>query len=288
VRVCFTCCSRFVFLSLTLALAACAGAHGELARSAAGDGLAVTQVEGLGFVHAVARRDSEAARGPLHIYIEGDGRPWLRGRRIARDPTPDALLMLELMRLDPRPGIYLGRPCYHGHSEDAACRREHWSSERYSAAIVDSMIAALDRVAGGGRPLVLIGHSGGGTLAMLMAARMPRVAAVVTLAGNLDPDAWTAWHGYSPLSGSLNPTRLPPLPPRIRQIHIAAGRDSNVPALLIETAAAHQPASEFLLFPQQAHTCCWSALWPRILSMLDDGPINQSAATPARPALRIS
>jgi pimeloyl-ACP methyl ester carboxylesterase len=270
VRACSTCCKPVFVFALALSVAACATVRTDLDRIAADNGLELTQVEGRGFSHAIAWREFPGNGGVVHVYIEGDGRPWLRGRRIARDPTPDELLMLELMTLDRNPAVYLGRPCYHGHSEDASCRRELWAGERYSRAIVDSMIAALERLLDEGRPLVLIGHSGGGTLAMLMAASMPRVSAVITLAGNLDPDAWTAWHGYSPLTGSLNPTRLPPLSPRIRQIHVAAGRDSNIPAALIETASAHQAGSEYLLFAQQSHACCWAPLWPGILSRLDD------------------
>ena len=53
--------------------------------------------------------------------------------------------------------------------------------------------------------LVLIGYSGGGVLAMLLAEQFPATQAVVTVAGNLDTDAWAIEHGYSPLRGSLNP-----------------------------------------------------------------------------------
>ena len=50
--------------------------------------------------------------------------------------------------------------------------------------------------------VVLIGYSGGGTLAWLMASRIPETTRVVTIAANLDIDEWTRIHGDSPLSGS--------------------------------------------------------------------------------------
>ncbi len=65
---------------------------------------------------------------------------------------------------------------------------------------------------------------------MLVAARMEQVRQVVTIAANLDIDAWAEHSGYSRLRGSLNPATQPPLPTHIQQIHLAGGRDLRVPA----------------------------------------------------------
>ena len=40
---------------------------------------------------------------------------------------------------------------------------------------------------------------------MLLAERLEMTQAVVTIAANLDTDAWTELHGFSALEGSLNP-----------------------------------------------------------------------------------
>jgi pimeloyl-ACP methyl ester carboxylesterase len=50
------------------------------------------------------------------------------------------------------------------------------------------MQAALERILASGHfdGVVLIGYSGGGTLAMLLAARVPETRGVITIAGNLD------------------------------------------------------------------------------------------------------
>ena len=50
----------------------------------------------------------------LHVYIEGDGEPFMRNRYISPDPTSKQGLMLSLMALDPAPSVLIGRPCYHG------------------------------------------------------------------------------------------------------------------------------------------------------------------------------
>jgi pimeloyl-ACP methyl ester carboxylesterase len=112
---------------------------------------------------------------------------------------------------------------------------------------------------------VLIGYSGGGALAMLVAERVANVSAVVTIAGNLDTEAWTRLHAYSPLSGSLNPARRAPLPSRIAQLHLTGGKDKNVPVALIEPVVRRQPHAELRVYDDADHGCCWAREWPRVL-----------------------
>lgn len=265
--------NRCLFFTLGLIAiltgAGCAAAV-KADRYAATQGFARTLVEGAGFRHVVYA-NSRAARpdAPLNVYIEGDGAPWIMRRFVAKNPTSGKTLMLRLMALDPAPAVYLGRPCYFGLHEDPGCDKKYWSSHRYSAAVVDSMAAALDRLAPG-REVNLLGHSGGGALAVLLAARAPqvKVKAVVTLAGNLDTDAWVRKHGYEPLSGSLNPRLQARLPPGIAQFHAAGGRDKNVAPEFIESFARTRPGAVFRLYPGQSHACCWDSVWPEILAIL--------------------
>jgi pimeloyl-ACP methyl ester carboxylesterase len=174
------------------------------------------------------------------------------------------------MALDPTPAVYLGRPCYHGLAGTAPCAPGWWTSERYGESVVDSMAAALRPIiAERGHPRIAwFGHSGGGTLAVLLAERFPETVAVVTIAGNLDIDAWADLHGYDRLTGSLNPVSRPPLPANVRQRHYAGGRDRVVPADLIEEAAADGNA-EVIVIDAYEHVCCWEDLWPEILADLD-------------------
>lgn len=237
-------------------------------RYAAARGFARTLVEGAGFRHVVYGNSWAAEPGvPLNVYIEGDGAPWVLRRFVAKNPTSGETLMLRLMAGDPAPAVYLGRPCYFGLHEDPGCDKKYWSSHRYSSAVVDSMAAALDRLAPG-REVNLFGHSGGGALAVLLAARaqQAQVKSVVTLAGNLDTDAWIRKHRYEPLAGSLNPLLQPPLSPGIVQFHAAGGRDKNVAPEFIESFARVQPGATFRLYPGQSHACCWGRVWREILA----------------------
>jgi hypothetical protein len=115
----------------------------------------------------VYRRKARAGQsGALHVYIEGDGRPFLEPTTVAFDPTPRDPLMLRLMALDPAPSVYLGRPCYFGLDHDRGCNPAYWTVRRFAPEVVDSLAAALrsEAARSAARSIELYGHSGGGTL----------------------------------------------------------------------------------------------------------------------------
>ena len=252
--------------------------------------LAADRVERLARNAGFQRRIVEAGRFPVvvylkpaaratqrvHVYIEGDGSPWIRHRWVARDPTPRNPLALKLMRLDSNASLYLGRPCYHGLHDMPPCEPRFWTSGRYSESVVESMAIALNALLAelSMDEAVLIGHSGGGTLAMLLAARLPMVRAVITLAANLDTDAWAAYHHYAPLHASLNPAQLAPLSRRIFQLHLAGKDDVNVPPSLIRPVVERQYNARWQVVRGQNHTCCWEALWPALLATFLAGVEN--------------
>lgn len=211
-----------------------------------------------------------AASTTLNIYLEGDGSPWRYRTVVMPDPTPRSPLMLRLMALDPGQASYLGRPCYNGSSQDPGCDSRMWTSGRYSTRVIASMASAAQHLIRQyqAREVRLIGHSGGGALAMLLAAELPDVTEVVTIAGNLDTDAWTRYHGYTPLYSSLNPARQPPLKQSIWQWHIMGSRDAVIPPLLVRPFVMAQEQAEGFILPGFDHACCWYAIWPSVLAAL--------------------
>lgn len=176
---------------------------------------------------------------------------------------------LHLMQLDTAPSLYLNRPCYGLSEPPSACHLDDWTFGRYSEGVVYQMNAAIDEFSETGQlPLVLIGYSGGGTLAMLLAARRTDVIGVITIAANLDHQSWTDRHGYLPLHNSLNASQMAPLPPNVFRWHLAGGKDAQVPADLVYTTAAKDPDARYLLYPDFDHACCWSDIWPELLDRL--------------------
>ncbi len=222
------------------------------------------------FKHLTFFQEGKGER--LHVYIEGDGRPFLNRFLIAKDPSPQNPLMLNLMMQDKSSSFYLGRPCYFTNStpamQDTQCTPTFWTSARYSEAVVNSMIAALRQHLSTHphQGISLIGHSGGGTLAVLMAARMPEVDQVVTLAGNLDIVAWARLHRYTPLKYSLNPADLNLL--HIKQLHFGGEKDDNIPPAL--SAAWLKSMEQAMHIIKDAdHNCCWLMHWNHVLTQIN-------------------
>ncbi len=203
----------------------------------------------------------------LHIYLDGDGTPWTTDDRKTEDPTSRSALILELMAKDPSAALLIGRPCYYGLNSSAFCRDSLWTSQRYSATVVDSMLAAIRQWLSTKKiqKLVLIGYSGGGTLAALLASQLENVSAMMTVAANLDVEAWCQYHGYKGLSASLNPAKDARIPVSVRQIHLAGLQDDNVPAGIIEAFSRSQANSHYVALPEYDHVCCWLDSWPTIL-----------------------
>jgi dienelactone hydrolase len=114
--------------------------------------------------------------------------------------------------------------------------------------------------------LVFIGYSGGGTLAVLLAEQFEQTLGVLTVAGNLDPPQWAAWHGYSPLHGSANPANGPSLSPTVMQMHLVGGKDTNVPVNLVRQFIEKQIDAKIIVYRDYNHVCCWEASWPVILA----------------------
>ncbi|MGR8934394.1 MAG: alpha/beta fold hydrolase [Gammaproteobacteria bacterium] len=214
-------------------------------------------------------RNGDAAE-TLHVYLDGDGTPWEHKRRIADDPTAREPLILDLLRRDPAPAILLGRPCYYGFSAAPECDNALWTAQRYSQTVVDSMAAALRRWLREHpyRRLVFIGYSGGGVLAVLLAPYFDNTAAVMTVAANLDTAGWSRYHGYSPLRESLNPLTQPPLDERIRQVHLAGGKDSIVPLSVIKAYTELQANAFLKIYNDYSHVCCWEDAWKEIMDYL--------------------
>jgi hypothetical protein len=242
---------------------------------AAKHGLVQTELQGTVFTHtayhtSASTRLNDSAQ-PLWIFIDGDGRPWINGgREPAKNPTTSRPIALELAAQMQRPVLYVGRPCYDRRTMESLCTSTWWTDARYSRTVVESLAAAIRRYQHEFHfeSLVLVGYSGGGVLAELVAHEVSGVAAVVTIAANLDVAAWTEYHGYLPLTASLNPaattdTALWP------EIHLLGEDDEVVPPRTVQRYFERHPRSVVWRYPGYGHVCCWREEWPRIAGRID-------------------
>jgi len=263
------CCGVFLLLALLalLALTGCARSRSDVVATMAAD--ATWQRLGAG-TPLPATGWARGQADVVHIYIEGDGVAYSTRTRPSPDPTPITPTALLLARQDNAAAVaYLGRPCQY--VTGSACTSQCWTSGRFSEATLrtENQLVDAAKASTGARRVVLIGFSGGGAVAALLAARRTDVAALVTVCGNLDHAVWTAMHQVSPLYGSLNPVdqarRLSSLP----QVHFVGGADANVTRRVTDSFVSRlgpgAPASVRVL-PGLAHGGQpWARVWPALL-----------------------
>ena len=270
---------RALFLLALLGLAGC-GTGGLLADRreraldlAAAAGWRHQQIEAGRFTLTAFHKGLDAGASELAVYIEGDGDAWRNRFTLARDPTPSNPLALRLALEDPAPAVaYLGRPCqYTTEASKRGCHPVHWSTHRYGEDVIAATSAAIDRLKrrSGAATVALVGYSGGGAVAALVAARRGDVSYLITVAGNLDPAAWTRHHELAPLSGSLNPADAADALRALPQTHFVGADDEIVPRLIAASYLArlgNGAPARLVVVPDADHDCCWVEAWPRLLS----------------------
>ena len=260
-------------LLLALFLAGCASNATHIDTLAGTLGLSRSVLDAGGFrTLSYDRTGGGPADAPLAIFIEGDGVPWRGGTQPSLDPTTRNPLALKLLGQTSGPAAYVSRPCYQAMAAPG-CTPELWTMQRYSDEVVSSMTAAVRMTAAraNARKVVLVGYSGGGVLAVLIAERLDNVAAVITVGADLDIDAWTQHHGYLPLTGSLNPassTAAHPWP----ETHLYGARDAVVPIATTAAYFTRFPHAQRRVMDDYDHVCCWVERWPALWQEIRSAP----------------
>lgn len=205
----------------------------------------------------------------LTLYIEGDGLAWISHDRPSSDPTPINPVALHMALAQPDgAAAYIARPCQY-RREDESCEQEWWTNKRFAQEVIDSTDAVVGQLKQrfGASKLILVGYSGGGAVAALVAAKRKDVVRLVTVAGNLDTKAWTQAKSLAPLTGSLNPAQYAPALSGLSQLHFVGVDDKTVPPLVAESFAARfapgpRPAIRYMT--GYDHSCCWAKNWPAL------------------------
>jgi alpha/beta hydrolase fold len=209
---------------------------------------------------------------PFVFYIEGDGEAFgCSGKCISSDPTPKEIMLLKLASIDHRQNIvYVARPCqYTPMEQNPACNRTYWTDKRMSEDSVNSINDVILNIAGN-QKIDLIGFSGGGGIAVLVAARNKQVRSILTLAGNLNHQAFQKFHKFRPMIGSLNPIDFAMKINTIPQLHISGGHDKIVPAFIADDyikASGNSKCVKREVFSEPTHIKKWDKYWKDILSI---------------------
>jgi hypothetical protein len=207
----------------------------------------------------------------LNIYIEGDGRAWETKHRLSADPTPSNPVALKLASVDPANNVaYISRPGQYSPTGSPKCNSKYWSGYRFAPEVINSFSSAIDilKEKSGVKYIKLIGYSGGGAIAVLVAARRNDVSALVTVAGNLNPKAFCAYHHVTQLDGSLDPMDVAKTVAHIPQRHFVGSKDKIIPITIVESFVkmeGDKDSERVTIVEGVSHNNGWQKRWNELL-----------------------
>lgn len=211
--------------------------------------------------------------GVLTVLLEGDGLAFIRRNQPSKDPTPTKQIVIDLLPQTRSDVAYLARPCQFTPEPARNCERSLWTEARYSKRVIDSMGEALTLLKreAGATGLHLIGYSGGGVVAALLAARRDDIVSFVAFATPLDTEAFTTHHRVTPLSGSLNPRDDAARLARIPQIAVVGGEDKIVPREVVDSYIAALPQRDcvdVVMVAKAEHGAGWNKMSPNLIDLV--------------------
>jgi len=232
-------------------------------------GFKLGKVASAQFLLTTFRSGNPLGSDTLTVYIEGDGAPWISPTLPPGDPSPLNPVSLILASRDQRhPVLYIARPCqYLNEAELASCYYKNWTTGRFSPEVIEAVDNLISRVkaSDGIRRVRLVGFSGGGAVAALVAARRQDIDSLVTVAAPLDIAAWSVFHQISPLRDSLNPMDFIRELSKIRQVHLVGEKDMIVPPAYAKVIESKIPFARYIIVPGYTHECCWDKNWPELI-----------------------
>ena len=213
----------------------------------------------------------------LVVYIEGDGHTLNENNELTDDPTPETPLSFLLAVSDPAPKLlYLARIGQFNKRNTGNDYKKYWGNARFSVEAVLAANQAIDRAKSMAKAekIHLIGFSGGGGLAVILAEQRKDVASLVTVAGLLDTGWWVQEYlpskvrkDYSgAFSLSINPADHAAKISGLPQMHFSGSKDTEIPMEMVDSFEEKTP---FLFFRHIILPCGhnegWTAIWPQVL-----------------------
>ena len=214
--------------------------------------------------------------GTAHLYIEGDGD--INGgidTTLESNPTPDNPLALHLASKDKAENvIYLARPCQYVTmmADGQKCDPKYWGDDKYSSTVIKAYDKAMDEISRryNIKAFEVIGYSGGGAIATLLAAERPDILSVRTVAGILDHETHQSISGKQKLQNSMNPARQASRLTKMPQYHFVGGQDNTVPPAVLHSYLQNMPPTrcvQTMLIQEAEHENGWVNKWPELLEL---------------------
>jgi pimeloyl-ACP methyl ester carboxylesterase len=153
------------------------------------------------------------------------------------------------------------------------CSEAAWTDARFSPGAINSSNQAIDilKKQYQAKELILIGYSGGGAVASLIAVQRSDIKELVTVAGNLDTDVWVKYFGLNPLAGSLNPADKVKQLSATKQTHFIGEKDQVIPIEITRDylkKLTKPNQSQLIEIKEYGHVCCWQENWTALLNRI--------------------
>lgn len=214
----------------------------------------------------------------LVVYIEGDGHALNEKNELTDDPTPRTPLSFLLAVSDPAPKLlYLARIGQFNKHNTGNAYKKYWGNARFSVEAALAANQAIDQAKSMAKAerIQLIGFSGGGGLAVILAEQRPDVASLVTVAALLNTAWWAQEYlpskgGHKDYSGafnlSINPADQASNISSLPQLHFSGSQDAKIPPEMVDN---FKKKADFLFFRHVTVPCGhnqgWAAIWPQLL-----------------------
>ncbi|MDD4616692.1 MAG: alpha/beta hydrolase [Alphaproteobacteria bacterium] len=203
---------------------------------------------------------------PVTVYVDGGMRDFAPSGPSGADATPDGIMTLRLAEADPSDNVvYIAHPCQFN-AQDAFCAEKPLPNARYAELYYTAMNRALNFALAKVQHthLNLVGYSGGGAIAAIMAARRQDVESLRTIAGNLDPNGNGRLHGSAPKDDFIDPIKIAPKLALLPQEHYVSADDTFVPAELTDNfvkAIGLSYCVKVTSVPDATHKTGWEEMW---------------------------
>ena len=207
------------------------------------------------------------------IYIEGEPRGSINSHTTRFDPTPLDPVGLKMAVKDKSENlIYLGQPCaYFTVDVMTKCDRELMTTRRFSDDVIEGYSKVLQHYKDiyGVSGFHLVGYSGGGSIAALLANKHPEVLSLRTVAANLNTNIAERISNTESFRGSRNPSEDVFTLGVVPQHHFIGARDEFVrPAILAGYLSEIGPSRcvRTTLVPGVSHRNGWEEIWPSLMN----------------------
>jgi hypothetical protein len=215
---------------------------------------------------------------PVRVYIEGDGKVFIRDGVISPNPTPTSFFLTNLILSKDHSAniLYVARPCQY--VKDKKCYgsnqpEKYWLDARFSPEVIESINEVMENF--GQYELEFIGYSGGANVIKYAATysqkKHKNVASLRSIAGNLDDMKFAEIHAANIATNSLNLDKDSlSILAKIPQIHFVGSDDKTVPAAVAQSYLKKLPNTQcarIVNISGASHSAGWYEVWDDLLQI---------------------